>query len=77
MIVTPQTQRARTLGRVPCVVADEKPVDFEALERASAYDFIRCTIDFTMVHSGRDRRQKGENASIPECAVDGGVEWPT
>ena len=41
MIVTLQTQRVCTLEQVHRVAAGEELVDFEVLERASAYDFIR------------------------------------
>ena len=44
MIVTVQTQRVRTLEQVHRVAGGEEPVDFEVLERASAYDFIRRTV---------------------------------
>jgi len=44
MIVTLQTQRVQTLEQVHRVAAGEEPVEFEVLERASAYDFIRRTL---------------------------------
>jgi len=44
MIVTLQTQRVQTLEQVHRVAAGEERVEFEVLERASAYDFIRRTL---------------------------------
>ena len=44
MIATLQTQRVRTLEPVCRVGAGEEPVEFEVLERASAYDIIRRTL---------------------------------
>ena len=44
MIVTLQTQRVQTLEQVHRVAVGEESVQFEVLERASAYNFIRRTL---------------------------------
>ena len=51
MIETRQTQRVRTLEQVHQVAAVEEPVDLEVFERASAYDFICCTLA-RILHEG-------------------------
>lgn len=59
MTVTLQTQRVRTLEQVRRVVQGTAPVDFQFTERASAYAFIRRTLE-QFRYLARKKAEKGD-----------------
>ena len=57
MIVTLQTERITTLEEVRAFVEGNGPVDFELVDRESAYGFVRRTLAHFGYH-GRARRRR-------------------
>ena len=51
MIVTLQTERLQRLGQIRAFVSGNEAVDFELVDRASAYGFIRRTLVQFRYHS--------------------------
>ena len=63
--MTLQTQRVRTLEQVRRVAEGNEPVDFEVVERESAYDFIRRTVvEFN--YTTLNKTDKGAVKALPE-----------